>query len=268
MGSQVSGLRIGQRVAIECGLMCSNCDYCKKGRYNLCKGMRFCSSAKTFPHLDGTLQDSMNHPAHLLHPIPDNVSFEQAALAEPLSVLIHASRRAGLQKGHTVLVFGVGAIGLLACSIARSRHAARVAKTTEDILRRTKENIMMALQEFDEPDGFDIVFECTGAEPCIQMSIHACIAGGKVMLVGMGARNVLLPISAAATREVDILGSFRYANTYPQALALLSAGALPNIDKLITHRFALEDAGAAFELLAKGADEHGRLALKVMVGGP
>ena len=68
LGSQVSGLRIGQRVAIEAGIMCGNCEYCKKGRYNLCKGLRFCSSAKTFPHLDGTLQERMNHPAHLLHP--------------------------------------------------------------------------------------------------------------------------------------------------------------------------------------------------------
>ena len=68
LGPQVSGLRIGQRVAIECGVMCSNCDYCSKGRYNLCKGMRFCSSAKTYPHLDGTLQGRLNHPSHLLHP--------------------------------------------------------------------------------------------------------------------------------------------------------------------------------------------------------
>lgn len=68
LGSEVSGLRVGQRVAIECGVMCRNCDYCKKGRYNLCKGMRFCSSAKTFPHLDGTLQERMNHPSYLLHP--------------------------------------------------------------------------------------------------------------------------------------------------------------------------------------------------------
>ncbi|KAI5120056.1 hypothetical protein M0805_007807 [Coniferiporia weirii] len=299
LGSQVSGLRVGQRVAIECGLMCNNCDYCKRGRYNLCKGMRFCSSAKTFPHLDGTLQERMNHPAHLLHPIPDNVSFEQAALAEPLSVLLHASRRAGLAKGQTVCVFGVGSIGLLACSLARARGATKIvaldinaqrlefarshgladvvhclpmgdrtkAKTTDDALRSARENIMAALQEFDEPDGFDVVFECTGAEPCIQMSIHACIAGGKVMLVGMGARNVMVPLSAAATREVDVLGCFRYANTYPQALSLLSSRSLPAIDSLVTHRFALEDAAAAFELLARGQDEHGRLALKIMVGG-
>lgn len=86
------------------------------------------------------------------------------------------------------------------------------------------------------------------------------------MLVGMGARNITLPISAAATREVDILGCFRYANTYPTALALLASGALHNVDKLITHRFALRDAAKAFDLLAKGKDEHGKMALKVMIG--
>ena len=87
------------------------------------------------------------------------------------------------------------------------------------------------------------------------------------MLVGMGSRNITIPISAAATREVDILGSFRYANTYPTALALLSSGSLPNIEKLITHRFSLEQTAEAFELLAKGFDSEGRVALKVMVDG-
>lgn len=68
VGPGVKNFVVGQRVAIEAGIMCNNCSYCSKGRYNLCKNMRFCSSAKTFPHLDGTLQDRMNHPAHVLHP--------------------------------------------------------------------------------------------------------------------------------------------------------------------------------------------------------
>ncbi|KAI0641505.1 GroES-like protein [Trametes meyenii] len=298
VGPGVKHLVPGQRVAIEAGIMCNNCSYCAKGRYNLCKNMRFCSSAKTFPHADGTLQERMNHPAHVLHPLPDNISFEQAALAEPLSVLIHASRRADFTSSShpTVLVFGVGAIGLLACALARSYGASRVvaidinqtrldfalqngfaqqvyclpisdrAKTTDEQLRRAKENISAALAEFNMPDGFDLVFECTGAEPCIQMSIHAAVTGGKVMLVGMGSRNVTLPLSAAATREVDIHGSFRYAHTYPTALALLASGKLPGIEKIITHRFALQDTARAFELLARGRDDDGNMVLKVMVG--
>ncbi|CAL1699106.1 unnamed protein product [Somion occarium] len=299
VGPGVKNFVTGQRVAIEAGIMCRDCSYCKKGRYNLCKNMRFASSAKTFPHLDGTLQDRMNHPAHVLHPLPDNCSFEQAALAEPLSVLLHASRRASFTSSSapsTVLVFGVGAIGLLACALAKSYGATRVvaidinqarlnfakeqgfaeqvyclsmtdrAKTTEDQLKRARENVGAALSAFGEPDGFDLVFECTGAEPCIQMSIHAAITGGKVMLVGMGSRNVTLPLSAAALREVDIQGSFRYANTYPEALALLASGKLPNIEKIITHRFGLEESKRAFELLAKGRDEDGRMVIKVMIG--
>ena len=98
------------------------------------------------------------------------------------------------------------------------------------------------------------------------MSVHAAVTGGKVMLVGMGSRNVTLPISAAATREVDIHGSFRYAHTYPAALQLLASGRLPNIEQIITHRFPLEDTARAFELLARGRDEEGRMVLKVMVG--
>ncbi|KAI0701063.1 chaperonin 10-like protein [Cytidiella melzeri] len=299
VGPGVKNFVVGQRVAIEAGIMCNNCSYCSKGRYNLCKNMRFCSSAKTFPHLDGTLQDRMNHPAHVLHPLPDNCSFDHAALAEPLSVLIHAARRAGLSSstpGKTVLVFGVGAIGLLACALAKSYGASHVvaidinkqrldfakeqgfaeetyclpmadkAKTTDDQLRRAKDTISAALAHFDMTDGFDVVFECTGAEPCIQMSIHAAVTGGKVMLVGMGTRNITLPLSAAALREVDIQGSFRYANTYPEALALLGSGKLPNIENIITHRFPLEDSARAFELLSKGKDEQGKMVIKVMIG--
>ena len=98
------------------------------------------------------------------------------------------------------------------------------------------------------------------------MSVHAAVTGGKVMLVGMGSRNVTLPLSAAALREVDIHGSFRYAHTYPTALALLAEGKLPNIEKIITHRFDLKDTARAFELLAKGRDDEGQMVLKVMVG--
>ncbi|KAH9174904.1 GroES-like protein [Lactarius sanguifluus] len=296
VGPGVKNLVPGQRVAVEAGVMCNNCDYCSKGRYNLCKNLRFASSAKTFPHLDGTLQERMNHPAHVLHPLPDNVSFEEGALAEPLSVLLHASRRAALSPGQTVLVYGVGTIGLLACALAKSYGSARVvavdinqarlafakshgfaddvfclpatprAKSPEDQLRKAKENADLLLEVFGEENGFDVVFECTGAEPCIQMAIHTAITGGRVMLIGMGTRSTSLPLSAAALREVDIQGSFRYANTYPDALNLLASRKLQNLDKLVTHHFDLSDTAHAFDLLTRGVDEQGDMVLKIMVG--
>ncbi|KAG9313461.1 chaperonin 10-like protein [Chiua virens] len=314
VGPGVKHLVPGQRVAIEAGVMCQHCNYCDSGRYNLCKELRFASSAKTFPHLDGTLQNRMNHPAHVLHPLPDSCSFEEAALAEPLSVLMHAGRRAGLSSGQRVLVFGVGTIGILACALAKSYGAAQVMaidinqqrldfakandfasqtyclsvdkkqKTPEEQLCIARETAARVMTTFQVPDGFDVVFECTGAEPCIQMSIHvsmilsligirrlpgdvtkAAVTGGKVMLVGMGTRNVMLPLSAAALREVDIQGSFRYANTYADALSLIASGKLENINKLVTHRMDLEDTERAFQLLARGKDEDGNMVIKVMI---
>ena len=134
--------------------------------------------------------------------LPQNVTFDEAALAEPLSVLIHASRRAALSAGQTVLVYGVGTIGLLACALAKSRGCSRVvavdinqarlsfakrhgfaedvlclpacpkAKSPEEQLRRARENADRILEAFGDDNGFDVVFECTGAESCIQMAIH------------------------------------------------------------------------------------------------
>lgn len=311
----------------------------------------------------------------MFNSLPHNCSFEKAALAEPLSVLVHASRRAGLTPGQSVLVLGTGAIGILACALAKSMGASHVAavdinesrldfakkngfaqqvfcfppadkpKNAEEQLRRAKDNASVALAAFGKEEGFDVVFECSGAESCIQMAIHVSIpsahlyfllalharhllldpkfllrpsvlrallfltlaspsplpssspwiwsfhfssdslpsftrndlipflffiqtatTGGKVMLIGMGTRNVMMPLSAAALREVDIHGSFRYANTYPTALALLSSGKLENIEKLVTHRFALKDTKKAFETLERGVDGDGRLVLKIMVG--
>jgi L-iditol 2-dehydrogenase len=85
------------------------------------------------------------------------------------------------------------------------------------------------------------------------------------MLIGMGTPKLILPLAAAAIREVDILGSFRYARTYPAALALLSSGKLRNVEKLITHRFPLEDTAQAFDVLARGEDDHGMMVIKIMI---
>lgn len=98
------------------------------------------------------------------------------------------------------------------------------------------------------------------------MSVFAATTGGKVMLIGMGTRAAYLPLSTAALREIDIQGSFRYCNTYPEALALLASGKMDLVGKLVTHRFRLEDTKKAFELLRSGVDEKGGLVLKVMVG--
>ena len=217
--------------------------------------------------------------------------------------MIHASRRCRLEAGQSVFVFGVGTIGLLACALAKHTGASRVVAvdinptrlafakdngfaddifclpsppsahshsqpqaTHEAQLKHAKDLASTVLSRFSAPEGFNVVFECTGAENCIQMSVFSATTGGKVMLIGMGTRAAYIPLSTAALREVDILGSFRYCDTYPAALALLAGGTLSMVSKLVTHRFSLKDTKKAFDTMNNGTDEQGGLVLKVMVG--
>ncbi|KAJ4294784.1 hypothetical protein N0V88_005018 [Collariella sp. IMI 366227] len=126
IGPQVSGFSIGDRVALEVGIPCGQCGICRQGRYNLCKRMRFRSSAKSVPHFQGTLQDRINHPAVWCHKLPDNISFDAAALLEPLSVAIHAVNRAQPTPGSSALVLGAGAVGLLTAAMARQSGCSTV----------------------------------------------------------------------------------------------------------------------------------------------
>ncbi|KAK9479839.1 hypothetical protein V1514DRAFT_318770 [Lipomyces japonicus] len=304
VGSNVLSLKIGDRVALEVGISCSKCKLCLTGRYHLCPNMQFRSSAKVFPHFQGTLQQRINHPANLCHKIPHSVSFESAALIEPLSVAIHASRRAQVQPGQSVLVFGAGAVGLFAAAIAKISGATTIAiadiaagrtqfavnngfathqyvvplgprPTTVDekleYAKNTADGITGIPYDAEDPEGekigqFDVVFECTGAESCVQAGIYAAAAGGKLMFVGMGNPIQTLHLGAAALREVDLLGVFRYSNVYPTAVNLLRENKIPALDKLITHRFeGLSNANDAFQIAGKATDDHGNLVIKTVI---
>ncbi|KAF2749160.1 sorbitol dehydrogenase-like protein [Sporormia fimetaria CBS 119925] len=294
---------VGDKVALEVGLPCRVCERCKEGRYNICKDMKFRSSARGFPHAQGTLQDVINHPAEWCHKcrLPDDVPLEMGALLEPLSVAIHASKRAQLAAGATVLVFGAGAVGLLVAGVAkisgaetvviadidkgrvrfavqnRFAHKAVVVPTRkgtsiDDELAIAKDTAAEAGKvgsSNGQPVGeFDAVFECTGVPSCLQAAIYATRPGGKVMLIGMGTPVQTLPISVAALREVDLIGVFRYANAYPVGVQVVSnrSPEYPDFSKLITHRFTgLESVPAAFEMAGRTKDEQGTLVIKVVV---
>ncbi|KAK4238223.1 sorbitol dehydrogenase [Achaetomium macrosporum] len=342
IGAQVTGFSIGDRVALEVGIPCGQCGICRQGRYNLCKRMRFRSSAKSVPHFQGTLQERINHPAAWCHKLPDSISFDAAALLEPLSVAIHAVNRARPAPGSTALVIGAGAVGLLTAAMARQSGCSTVtiadidqgrvdfaiakgfathgyvvprplhtssssssiysgsssgtstpldgvmtpastlsfqsqldyAKTlAADMLALTSTSSPLLVD--DEDDGVDVTFECTGKEVCMHTSLYATRPGGKVIMVGMGTPIQTLPMSVAHLREIDILGIFRYANTYATGIRLLCArekaasGAgyvIPNLDDMVTHRFkGLENARRAFELASRTVDDEGSLVLKVVI---
>ncbi|KAJ3576161.1 hypothetical protein NPX13_g3790 [Xylaria arbuscula] len=345
IGPKVKDFKIGDRVALEVGVPCSHCDICRHGRYNLCKKMRFRSSAKSVPHFQGTLQERINHPAIWCHKLPDHISFGAAALLEPLSVAIRATSRANPFPGSAALVMGAGTIGLLTAAMARqsgcttviiadidagrvdnalkrgfatdgfvisrplqssasstsiSSHSTTSTSQESDTTapssvisssyhgqlehaRRLATDILSvsripgALQSEDEDEGVDFSFECTGKETCMQTCLYATRPGGKVIMVGMGTPIQTVPLSVAHLKEIDILGIFRYANTYPTGIRLLSAqvrgerhpgavSVLPSLDDMVTHRFkGLAAAKQAFELARRTADDDGKLVLKVII---
>ncbi|KFZ19369.1 hypothetical protein V501_00698 [Pseudogymnoascus sp. VKM F-4519 (FW-2642)] len=295
---------VGDRVALEVGKPCEECGLCKEGRYNICPKMNFRSSAKSFPHFQGTLQEAINAPAKWCHRLPPSVSTEEGALVEPLSVAIHGIRRAALTLGATTLVIGAGAVGLLTAAMLRVTGSSKIvicdiegrrvnfATANEfadlgfvvpmrrgssieenlEIARETAALAVGAVREGEGFAGFDAVFECTGVEACMQTAIYASRPGGKVIMIGMGTPVQTLPMSAAALREVDLIGVFRYASTYPYGISVLAgenkdAGrSLPDVSKLITHRFlGLDSIPAAFKMAGRGVDKEGDLVLKVVV---
>ncbi|KAH7176701.1 chaperonin 10-like protein [Dactylonectria macrodidyma] len=300
VGSAVTTLAPGDRVALEVGLSCENCEYCAEGRYNICRGMKFRSSAKANPHAQGTLQEKINHPARWCHKLPDNVSLDLGALAEPLSVAWHARDRAALPAGSTVLILGAGAVGLLAAAVSKADGAKTVIiadilkdridfavangfadasvlvpmerpQTIEDKLayaQKVAASVRDTVVHGEAVGEVTAVYECTGVETCVQAAIYATKPGGKVLIIGMGTPVLTIPISAAALREVDLVGVFRYANTYRQVLDLLAdrPKAMPDLSSLVTQRFkGMDRIEDAFKLAGKIKDEQGNLVIKVVV---
>ncbi|ODO08701.1 xylitol dehydrogenase [Cryptococcus wingfieldii CBS 7118] len=288
LGSSVNpalNLNVGDRVAMEVGVYCKACKQCRRGRYNLCAKMRFASSAKTFPHLDGTLREVMTWPADLVYKLPPDLELPLAALAEPLSVVLHAYRRAQLTPGARVLIIGAGAVGLLTCALARASGCTSVvavdieqgklvfAKEQQwatDVFTLPKGPRVSGLEALEVAGGHWEALQKSQAVQSVEGLEDgfdaAAAIGTKVLFVGMGTKVLSLPTGPSLLSEVDLIGVFRYCNTYPDALALLASGKLGDVSKMASHYYALEDAEVAFEDLKRGKDKNGRTVIKPMVG--
>lgn len=271
-GDSVKHLKAGDKVCIEPGVPCRRCEFCKGGRYNLCPEVKFAAT----PPVDGSLSRYYAHDADFCFKLPDNMSLEEGALMEPLSVAVHACRRASVTAGKSVLICGAGPIGLVNLLTCKAMGATQIcitdiAENRLDVAKKLGATHHLNVRDLDTHATVakvksllggnpDITIECSGAESSLRLGIMATKSGGTVMLVGLGAPEVKIPIIDASVREVDIKGIFRYANCYPIAIGLVSSGAV-DVKPLITHRFQLEDAVKAFETSASGAGG----AIKVLI---
>ncbi|GAB3275369.1 NAD(P)-dependent alcohol dehydrogenase [Sinomonas notoginsengisoli] len=243
VGKDVDPSRLGQRVAVEPQRPCRTCAQCKAGRYNLCPDIEFYAT----PPIDGAFAEYVRIQNDFAFDIPDTVSDEAAALIEPLSVGIWACERAGIRPGSRVLIAGAGPIGIIAAQAARAFGAAEVHIT--DI---AQDRLDFALQHgathalnprTDSVEGLDVdaFIDASGAAAAVRSGIKAVAPAGKVILVGLGADDVELPVSFIQNREIWLSGVFRYTNTWPLAIQLVADGKV-DLDVLVTGRFGLDQA--------------------------
>jgi L-iditol 2-dehydrogenase len=257
LGPGVTGPPPGQRVSIEPGVPDLTCPQCLAGRYNLCPDMRFFAT----PPIDGAFAEYVAVHAAFAHPVPDSISDDAAALLEPLSVGVWACRRARIDAGARVLVTGAGPIGLVCVQTALAFGATEVVVSDVNPVRLALARDLGATAVIDartatvsDLDGApQVLLECSGFPPAIGEAIRALDRAGRAVLVGMGGDEIPLPLSVVQERELEVTGTFRYANTWPTAIALVAAGRV-DLDRLVTGTFRLDEAAAA--LTAGQRDEH------------
>lgn len=243
VGEGVPAERVGELVAIEPGVPDGTCTPCRQGRYNLCVAVRFHAT----PPIDGSLLEYLTVPAAFAHPAPAGMSAEAAAMAEPVSVGVAAVRAAGVQAGARVLVIGAGPVGLFAAQVARAQGGSPVVVTDVNAHRAGLAAALGFSTEVAEGDVFDVVLECSGHPDAFAQGLRRAAPAAHVMMIGMGADSYALPVGLVQERELTIRGVFRYAHTYPTALDLIAAGHV-QVEPVISHRFAFEDAEQALTL--------------------
>ncbi|HZC25405.1 MAG TPA: NAD(P)-dependent alcohol dehydrogenase, partial [Actinopolymorphaceae bacterium] len=242
----------GQRVSLEPGVPCFTCAQCRSGRYNLCPDMRFFAT----PPIDGAFCEYVVLHEEFAYAVPDKLSDDAAALLEPLSVGVWSARKAAISPGTRVLVTGAGPIGLVALQAARVFGAADVVVTDVrpprlEMARSLGATVVDVSTTTLADAGVeaDVLIECSGFAPAIGEAIRRVRPAGRVVLVGMGGDEIPLPLSYVQTREIEVTGTFRYANTWPTAIALATSGEV-DLDRLATHHFGLAETERALTVAA------------------
>ncbi|BCS27870.1 NAD(P)-dependent alcohol dehydrogenase [Aspergillus puulaauensis] len=285
VGSAVKNLKVGQKVAVEPGVPCRHCDYCRSGSYNLCPDTVF---AATPPH-DGTLSKYYITQADFCYPIPYHMDLEEGAMVEPVAVAAQITKVGNVRPNQTVVVFGCGPIGLLCQAVSKAYAAKKVigidiSQSRLDFAQsfgadgvflpparpegveetEWSEKVAKLIKDkFNLGEGPDVVLEATGAQSCIQTGVHLTKKGGTYVQAGMGKENVVFPITTACIRDLTIRGSIRYSTgCYPVAVDLIASGKI-DVKKLITNRFTFEQAEDAFELVRQGKES----VIKVVIHG-
>jgi len=261
VGSGLDNFQVGQRVAVSPSRPCGLCRYCQQGLQNHCLDMKYYGSAMRMPHIQGAFRQELVVDATQVHLLADSVSDAEGALAEPLSVALHAVRRAGPLIGKNVLITGCGPIGALMVVAVRRAGATHITVTdvasaplrsaqkvgADEALDVAQDSA--ALERYETDKGFfDVLFEASGNEKALNGALAALRPRGIIVQVGLGG-TMTLPINTIVAKEFDLRGAFRFHEEFATAVALLNKG-LVDVKPLISASLSYRDAGRAFALAA------------------
>jgi len=255
-GAAVKHLQIGDRVCMEPGIPDPNSKATQLGIYNLDPAVRFWAT----PPVHGILRPTVVHPASFTFKLPDNVSYAEGAMVEPLAVGMHAANKARIRPGDIAVVSGAGPIGMVTALAALAGGCSQVviadvqqpkldlAATLGAItpVNVAKENLAEVVHKMTDGWGADIVFECSGNEKAAAGVFAPLCPGGVVVLVGIPLVPIAYDVAAAQIKEARVEHVFRYAHVYPRALALMGSGKI-DVKPLITDKFAFNESVAAFD---------------------
>ena len=263
LGESVTTVQPGQRVAVNPNHPCGRCRECRKGVLNLCQNVRYFGSAARFPHVNGLFAEYFVAAAGNCIPVPERLSDQQAACAEPLAITLHAAAQAGSLAGREVAIVGSGPIGVLLAAVAKMSGATRIAVTdlfdeplviaramgaTETVNVRTGTD---RLREFEADRGaFDVTFEASGHPSGLASALAITAPGGTIVQVGMLPRgDSPAPLNRVVAKELHIVGTFRFYREYAMAVDALVDGRI-DVAPMITHEFTFADLLEAFEVAA------------------
>ncbi|MBX2824874.1 MAG: L-idonate 5-dehydrogenase [Gammaproteobacteria bacterium] len=257
-GEGVSGFSPGDLIAVSPSRPCYHCEYCQQGRHNHCHNMRFYGSAMPWPHIQGAFRQSLTVDATQCVKA-DGLTAGEAAMAEPFSVVLHATRRAGELLGKRVLITGCGPIGVLCVIAARRAGATEIVVTdiADNALSHASRcgadrtinvaNDPEALQQYSHNKGyFHLMFECSGVQDAMIAGLSALQPGSVLMQLGLGG-DMSIPMMQLTAREIELRGSFRFHSEFALAVELMQRG-LVDLKPLITHTYPLSEAETAFRM--------------------
>jgi L-idonate 5-dehydrogenase len=258
LGEGISGLAVGDRVAVSPSRPCNACEYCLKGLQNHCLNMRFYGSAMPMPHIQGAFRERLVAEAYQCHKVAKDVSINEAAMAEPFAVTLHGVNRAGALTDKRVLVTGCGPIGALAIIAARAHGAREIVATDvmDTVLDKALEiGADRVINVTSSPEGlssysankgyFDVQFEASGNERAVRSGLEVLRPRTTLVQLALGG-DVSIPQNMVVSKEIEMKGTFRFHEEFGLAVALINKRRV-DLKSLITGTFPLEEAITAFE---------------------